>query len=452
MSNREEARVWLDPEQKEAADSIVDSSKERSEMWDMSRSEVLRELIDYALEHIGDKEALEELIDPLKLRLWQNKQAHDERRRVTQMVDYAGGWRDRVRGYLNDRLAGKDPYPPEKVETLLWEGYWGDIVDNEIDPETLEPNEEKIEEHREWAENMMRRYREAYVAKQKAPQEAFDGHDDIETGEDIFQLQGSLLDFFADIERRAEAEAYDPDSIYRAVASEYAVQVDTVELAVEKLTPEDTDPRRALKDGEGILGAVDYTALTEWSPEEAEELSEVDGPTLDRSEAVDVIDTEPADPQLTGAEEVGVITDETDTVENDELGETDADTEAEVEIEDADTSEQTDNADAQLTDGAGAVDTSEESDTLTVPEDYDPTEEVEIPESVVDKAVSMLRSGESMAEVYKAVRMNVTTTEVGEAVIEEAQARLDGDGAEEITAETSTENTEAATDGGDLNE
>lgn len=446
MSNREEARVWLDPEQKEAADSIVDSSKERSEMWDMSRSEVLRELIDYALEHIGDKEALEELIDPLKLRLWQNKQAHDERRRVTQMVDYAGGWRDRVRGYLNDRLAGKDPYPPEKVETLLWEGYWGDIVDNEIDPETLEPNEEKIEEHREWAENMMRRYREAYVAKQKAPQEAFDGHDDIETGEDIFKLQGSLLDFFADIERRAEAEAYDPDSIYRAVASEYAVQVDTVELAVEKLTPEDTDPRRALKDGEGILGAVDYTALTEWSPEEAEELGEVDGPTLDRSEAVDVIDTEPADPQLTGAEEVEAEIEEETSTEISTEPDTDTSTQPEEAEVEADTTEPTSEASTEIT---------EEADTVEEPEEPQPTEEdVEPPEHAVEKAVELIEDGAENQELYNVVRKHVWNADEGEAVIEEARDRVEAADGEEISVDTeaSTGDSQTATDGGEAGE
>jgi hypothetical protein len=432
--SKQEVRTWLDPETVDVLDSIVDSSKEMAEIWDMSQSEAVREVVETGIQHLGENPDLKEMVSDISLKLWQDKKDHERRRKKAKLADRAGGWRGQVEERFDNRLAGNQPYPPDKIEYLA-DSYFGDIVNAEVDPETLEPNEEKIDEHREWLDDLIEQYKEAYRAKQVVPSEAFEGHDDVQTGSDLLQLRDHFGEVLREIEETAEAEAYDPDAIYRAVASEHGVEVETIELIVDKLTEEDTDPRRALKSGRGILGAVDNSSLTEWSDGEADEITP----------EADTVDS----PQLTdgaGAEETDVIettdeiTPEADVIEADthpddgeELGEVEADP-----------------VDAQ-----GDRDLDQEPDHLGVPDGYDPTDdEIETPDRVVDKAESLLRSGDSMAEIYNAVRKHVTSDDVCEAVIEEAQARLDGDGAEEISVDTeaSTESTQAATDGGDLNE
>lgn len=71
-------------------------------------------------------------------------------------------------------------------------------------------------------------------------------------------------------------------------------------------------------------------------------------------------------------------------------------------------------------------------------------EEEQLPETAVSKAVEMMRSGSSTAEVYKTVRKYVVSDAVGEAVIEEARRRVEQP---EASVETGAGD-RAATDGG----
>lgn len=275
--SKEKRAVYLTEEQIEVVDSIKRNSREKPEMWDMSDSEAIRELVNVAIEHLGEKPALEELVDKIDRVKWQNQQRHEARRKKADFADMAGGWRGRVRKYLNQRLAGTEPHPPEKVE-ILAESYMGDIVDWERDPETLERNYDAIEDHREWLDDMVEEYRDAFEAKGVLPDEAFENHDDVETGSDLLRLRDHFDDVLLTVAELAEGDAYDVDAIYRRLAGDYAVEEETVELVVEKLTGDDVDARRALKSGEGILDAVDRQALQSWGgdPSVLEEATETD--------------------------------------------------------------------------------------------------------------------------------------------------------------------------------
>lgn len=288
--SKQKVYTFLGEEGVEVLDSVVDNSKEKADMWDMSRSEALREFFKVAVDHLGENPALEELVDDLDLKRYRDQQRHEQRRKLAEYADMAGGWRGRVSQYLSKRLAGPEPHPPDKIE-ILCESYFGDIQDREIDPETLEPNEDKIEDHRKWLNLQKQLYREAYEQKQLVPKEAFDHVDRVETGADLGRLKDSFGELLGEIHQIALGDANDPDAIYRKLAADYAVAEGTIQLVVEELTGEEVDARRALRSGDGILDAVDRPTLEAWGgdPEALDRAAatDQDGPATDQG-AVEV--------------------------------------------------------------------------------------------------------------------------------------------------------------------
>jgi hypothetical protein len=433
----------------------------------------------------------EEIIEKFEIR-------YNKKRRKAE--DYknkmAGYWRKNVQRELTKFYDDEVPTRPANVRLSMEK--WRE--------EAKEVYEDKqaLEEDLAWLDRKLDEYEESVESSSNVPNQGLERvSDEIEVGREIGRLIEQGESFLTDIAQLCESAAHDPDAIIDKVAGDYAVSTEAVEEALDMVISEESDTRRVLKgaDSAEILRVVDRDALGGSNdlsdlpePEEAEEviteveeadtsdetdeLGEVD--TSDETEASEEsetseepeeieIPTEPTEDMIEVAVEKYRVTGSVETtrtgLENaDHVECTVAQAEQAAEIaeqrvesgeaEETDTSEEPETADAQLTDGAGEVDTSDETETLGVPEGYDPTEEVEPPENVVDKAESLLRSGDSMAEIYNAVRKHVTSDDVCEAVIEEAQARLDGDGAEEISVDTeaSTESTQAATDGGDLNE
>jgi len=110
----------------------------------------------------------------------------------------------------------------------------------------------------------------------------FDGVDDaVEVGSDLLSLRGRVGELVEEIEARAESEAYDPDAIVRALASEYAVGEEAIEVVLDVLLPDDVDARSALRD-------LESSSIEEILPASAVEgiddsdVPEIDG-DLDRS-------------------------------------------------------------------------------------------------------------------------------------------------------------------------
>lgn len=253
---KEELKVYVDEELARVVESIRDESLQTPEMWDMSKSEAARELLEHSVDVLGENPDLEELVDDVSLEVYRKQQKQDRLQERGRIVEMSGGWRGRVRSRFNARLAGTEPYHPEKMEELR-ELYWGEIT-------TWEDDEERYPEHRDWLDELYQDYRDAYEAKQVVPDEAFANVDDVSTGADLLKLRNQFGEVLRDIADVAEAEAYDVEAIYQRLAGDYAVDEETVELVVEELTSDDVDARRALKSGDGILGAVDREALTSW--------------------------------------------------------------------------------------------------------------------------------------------------------------------------------------------
>lgn len=291
--SKQKRSVYLPDETLEIIDDVKENSMKDPNMMDLSGSEAICELVHRGIESVEDDPLYRELIDPIDLEMWKNQQRHEARRKKAKFADMAGGWRGRVRKYLNQRLAGPEPHPPEKIEQLK-ESYMGDIVDWEKDSETFETDWQKVDDHRDWLDEMVSEYRDAYQAKMILPDEAFENHDDVQTGADLKRLGDRFDEVLLSVSELASGEACDPDAIYRRLGGEYAVDPGTVELVVDKLTGDDVDTRMALKSGKGILEAVDAQALEAWGGD-SESLT-LEGET----QSVDTVkrepETEPVDP------------------------------------------------------------------------------------------------------------------------------------------------------------
>ena len=417
--SKEPRKTYLSEETIEVIDSVKQNSRERAEMYDMSDSEVIRELVNHAIEHLDENPAVEELVDAIDLDMWQNQQRHEKRRKKAKYADMAGGWRGRVRSYLNKRLAGPEPHPPERVEDLA-ESYLGDIRDWEKDVDTLERNEEKIEEHEEWLEGMIEEYRDAYAAKMTLPDEAFENHDDVETGADLRRLRDSFEEVLTTIAELAGSDAYDVDGMYRRLAGDYAVEEDTIELVVEKLTGDDVDARRALKDGDGILAAVDRQALTAWGgdPDALPDGVDVEADGDDG-------DDDGGDPQVTDAE--GDSVEELDALPADAIvrkgGRAEADV---VDVEDGTETE----TEAVETAAAGDAESGREETAEAEVADGGLTAEDLTTEALIETAVDMIEAGEGEDAIVHELRRDAPSETAVECAIEVARDRAGTAGSE----------------------
>lgn len=311
MTEKVGLRVYVEEETADVIASLKEASRETNEIFDMSTSEAAREILNHGIETLGEKSALEELVDDVDVEVWQKQKEQNRLMKKGRVKDMVGGWRGRARSRLNARLTGPEPYPPE-IAADLAESYfeelkvWGeDVIDDE-----------QIAESREWLDDLMGSYRDAYRAKDVVPDAAFASVDDVETGADLLRLRDRFGELIHDVGEVAGRNA-SPDAVYRRIAGDYAVRPETVELVVEELTGDDVDARRALKSGEGLLDAVDPEALEAWggdtAPLEAREPEELDGPTLEHDHepeelARDEVIAHATDMLRSGADEEDVVT------------------------------------------------------------------------------------------------------------------------------------------------
>jgi Arc/MetJ-type ribon-helix-helix transcriptional regulator len=189
--------------------------------------------------------SVRELVPDENLAKYRIKREDERTQAKYYVVDKREGWRGRVKSRLNKRLAGEEPYHPDGVE-ILAEGYLEEL---EYLDAKVPRSSRTVDEDRGWLEQQLRDYRDAWAAKTTVPDpKPFDGlEDEIGVGRDLLQLRSSLEEVVLSIEERAEAEAYDPDGIKRALAAEWGVSEAAIETLLDLMVPDDVDQRRALK-------------------------------------------------------------------------------------------------------------------------------------------------------------------------------------------------------------
>jgi hypothetical protein len=240
----------------------------------LSRSELISYAAENGLEHASDD--VLDLIPDEHLARYQAKRSHERVKAKHYIVDMLGGWRGRVRSFLNKRLAGEEPYHPGFIEVLA-EGYLEDAEDLHG---LVGRSPYDFEDDEQWLEEKLDQYEDAYRAKQMVPDSRpFEGVDDaVSLGSDLESLRGRLGGLVADLGTRAESEAYDPDAIVRALAQDYAVSEEAVETVLDVLLPDDVDPRAALK-------SLDEQDVTDVVPERA--LEDLSGPSALDAERIE---------------------------------------------------------------------------------------------------------------------------------------------------------------------
>lgn len=270
MSDDAEKRrttLWLSESLLEAADEAVDRAPDDV---NLSRSEILR----YAIER--GIECEDEVLDLIPEELLGKYRTQRETNRIQSrhyVIDKREGWRGRVKSYLNARLAGEEPYHPEGIE-LLAAGYREELrMLDELAPESSR----SVEEDLAWLDEQLSAYRDAWQAKGIVPDaRPFEGIEDkIETGRDLLSLRtelGGLIEYLSGKARSAEAG--DSEAIVTAAAREYGVSERAVEVVLDTVLPEDTDPHEALLDLREL--PVDEVL----PPEATEQLSESEPPEI----------------------------------------------------------------------------------------------------------------------------------------------------------------------------
>lgn len=249
--------MYVSEEMYDVIESLRDNSLRTPEIWDMSRSEAAREICKHGLENLPENPDLEELIDDVHLDVWRRQKEYDKVRKEGRIDDMAGGWRGRVRSRLNGRLAGAEPFRPEKIISQC-DRYWREI-------QIWEDDEELLREHREWLDQMIEEYERAYRAKEVYPDESFEDVDEkVEVGADLLRLKPQIVDVVETIERKASTKEWTgPDAIRDSIANEFAVDPEAIDVVLDYIVPDDVSTHEALMHGEEIREILPDEAIEE---------------------------------------------------------------------------------------------------------------------------------------------------------------------------------------------
>jgi hypothetical protein len=264
-SEKVSLQTYVSPSTRDIIEQISANSRERSDCWDMSKSEVARHLIEAGIKHLGKSPEMEEMVSETKLEHHRKQQEYDEVKTRGKIEDMRGGWRGRVRSRLNGRLSGAEPYHPDVIESLS-DHYYREI-------EIWESDEDRLEEHRLWLEERLEEYRESWECKQLVPDEEFsDAVDDVGTGADLFQLRDQFGDFISDLQEMIDSERFDSDAILRSIANEYGIEQESVEIALDALLEEEKTHRYVFDPETEIdlCESVDRDRLSAWADDRSE--------------------------------------------------------------------------------------------------------------------------------------------------------------------------------------
>jgi hypothetical protein len=255
--DKQQLTTYVPAEAVDVIESVATETKCTDELPSLSKSKVAAEIISVGLEEIGDHPEIGDLLDPVEIEVYRKQREYDRLQKQGRIEDMRGGWRGRVRSRFNGRLSGAEPYHPDVMEDLA-EMYFSEI-------EIWESDEVRIEEHRQWLDDLVAEYRDAYRCKSTVPSDSFEeAVDDVATGAELLRLRESFGEVLTEIAESAEGTGYDPDAILDALSAEFAVEEETIEIILAETTEDRVDPRQALKSGAGIMSDLDPVRLQAW--------------------------------------------------------------------------------------------------------------------------------------------------------------------------------------------
>lgn len=256
----EQLTAYVEPSIKQCIETLAEESRVDPDSPNLSQSDATRELLRHALEELGNSPELEELLPETRLEVFRKQRKYNRTKQQGRLDDMRGGWRGRVTDRLDNRLAGPEPYHPEVIEDLC-ESYVQEIEIWEDDPD-------RVEDHRDWIEGELERYRQSYRAKQLVGEERYAEISGVERGSELMQLRDQFPELLRDLKAKCDHPNTTPRAVLTSLSKEWAVEEETLELILDELTDERTDVRTVLgQQDETILEGVDTTALEEWEIE-----------------------------------------------------------------------------------------------------------------------------------------------------------------------------------------
>jgi hypothetical protein len=275
-SEDREKRLTLNlyPETKEMIRSTAEEAQERSDLPNLSMSQVGCYMIEQAIEEGALDQSVEALIPEEMIECHRVVRERERIKARTYVEDLKGGWRGRAKSALNARLAGEEPYEPRHIRVIA-QGY--------RDEASLYWSGEELRRAEQWLDDRLSAYIDGYRAKQAVPDPLFEEVDDVEVGRDLWSLRERAVEVVETIEEVAEAEAYDPDAILDRFANDWGVSERALRMVIDWMTEEDTTVDRALKAGDKFRLHLPDRALSDGSDPEVDpdRLMTVEDPEAD---------------------------------------------------------------------------------------------------------------------------------------------------------------------------
>lgn len=232
-------------------DDQVEAIKQVADEYSLSRSEIIRDVVDKWIDGEGLAEAIEDAIPDAKLALARAEARQEDIMAEQKLRERVHNFEDRTRGYFRKRLEGDAAYPVVGMEDLA-KGYRDDARNyfnnyvGDLPEETLEQKLDLVDRCLEW-------YRMGHFAREHA--ETVDtevNSDDVdgwfEVGEDLYRLRHHIDDVVDVVEAVAGREhGYQSSAVIEAVANRFSVCEGAVMLLLEHMVePADASIQDAL--------------------------------------------------------------------------------------------------------------------------------------------------------------------------------------------------------------
>jgi len=253
--------IRLDESMVNIADELVVESVKHPDVPSFdSRSEILRLVTRIGFEELEERGTIEtesgeidgkrliELI-PDELILEYRKDRHKQ---AGKPLFTGSKIAERFREKADELFEGE---PGEKATPATVRAIGEHYLDELADYEELGILEESsIRRQRRSIEETIERYEKEYHSAEYAPSETMrQTPDEARLGSEVKRLSDRRESFVEQLRDMAAEERFtNPDDLLKALAYDYGVSVESVELVLDEITPDGTDGRQSLKSGSGV--------------------------------------------------------------------------------------------------------------------------------------------------------------------------------------------------------
>lgn len=277
----ERTTIYLDDSQAEIVEELMAKSWGEPEIPRIdSKSEILRHLIDlgigslpHASVDLDDGEVsgedLLELLDDETILSYRRDARKKEAKPLFRGSKIAERFSEKADQLFEGAVDEKAT--PLTIERIA-ESYLAELEDHE---ELSELDSESVDRQKRAIRERVEEYRSDYENSENAPREVMrPTPDESRLGAEFGRLRESRESVVESLREKAESERFNSvEPLLKALAYDYGVSVEAVEILLDALTPDGTDGRLSLKSGSGIEVP---DLLDESLPEPEETIEEIE--------------------------------------------------------------------------------------------------------------------------------------------------------------------------------